>query len=480
MTLLSVPFFVALALAAGTFQLVRREARALYLLIASGALYACFGWAATVLLFALTACAFVLALKIEPKDEGGTPDERGDGDDRRAGGSIALALGLVVPLGVLFCFKYVGPSIGGMASFGVPLGLSYYVFRLVSYVLDVHWGKQRAERSFVAFAAYVSFFPQIVSGPIQRSESFLEQLRAPAAVSAEMMRGGLRLILFGLFEKLVVADRLGALVDHVFDDPRSAMGLAFPVAAYAFAFQLYADFSGLTDIALGVGRFFGIEGPPNFDSPFYSPNIQAFWRRWHMSLTSWLTDYLFFPLHMSFRSAGNLGLAAAILINMIAVAMWHGARWTFFAFGLLHGAFMIVSAFTLKRRNAYYARRPVLARYRKVLGPLVTFHLVVVSFVFFRATSIADALYVLRHLAPTHPSQWLSDLRGLGLRQNGIALPCVVAMEVVHLTRRSGALARWLTTSPTWMRWGVYYAGVFAVLAASIFQGGRNFIYAGF
>jgi alginate O-acetyltransferase complex protein AlgI len=265
----------------------------------------------------------------------------------------------------------------------LPLGLSYYIFKMLGYLLDVYWELMPAQRSFAAVALHSAFFPQLVSGPIQRAGSFFEQLQRLDAPDPKEFLTGLRRILFGLFKKVVIADTLATVSQHAHAHPALFSPLELLAAAYCFAIQLYMDFSGLTDIAIGLGLLFGIRGPENFDLPFFAPNIQVFWRRTHMSLTTWLTDYLFTPLRMSFRRLGTTGLCLAIFINLTAIGLWHGLTWTFLIYGAIHGVYMIVSVLTMKRRNAFFHDRPALAQLRKFIAPIATFHLVVFTYIFF-------------------------------------------------------------------------------------------------
>ena len=246
------------------------------------------------------------------------------------------AAGVVLFVGLLAFFKYallrtalLGAILPLDAVTGLllPVGMSYYLFKVIGYLGDVYWEKYPPEKSLLAFAAYVTFFPQIVSGPIQRPADFLGQLRA-REVTAATWASGLRRLLFGLFTKLVVASRLGDLVDPVYSAPQGRPALVLVFAVYLFALQLYADFSAWTSIAIGAGKLFGIQAPENFDAPYLAPNLPDFWRRWHMSLTSWLTDYVYTPLRHVLRNQGNVGLVVAILANMVAVGGWHGERLT--------------------------------------------------------------------------------------------------------------------------------------------------------
>jgi alginate O-acetyltransferase complex protein AlgI len=475
--LLSARFFVLLGVAVLLFHLLPHSTRKPYLLFLSYGYYATWGLGFAALLLAVSGVAFVAGLQIERA--GRVKPGTGSG---WFWGSVALLLG------ELAAFKYALPLAeqlgyhGTLVALAVPVGVSYYVFRLLSYVIDVRLGRVVVEDDFVAFALYAAFFPQILSGPIQRAGSFLRQVKALGAVDAEQIASGLRLMLFGLFEKLVVADHLSIVVNNVFDHADKSSGVAFALGAYCFIFQLYADFSGLTDIALGIGRLFGIEGPQNFNNPFYATNVQEFWRRWHMSLTSWLTDYLFTPLNIALRSAGKPGLVVAILVNMIAIGVWHGARWTFVTFGVLNGIFLVVSVLTLRERIQFFRKRESLSRLRSILGPLLTFHLMVLAFIFFRAASLHAAFHYLTHLVPAH---WAPGSAG-GLRRLGlmdqlgiIGIGSIPLMELAHWARPRGLLRRALDWSPVWLRWAVCYTAVVMVVVLGQTEA-QQFIYAQF
>ncbi len=474
----SLEFVAFIAIVAGAYPLCPVAWRRWYLLAVSYAFYCTWSVRFAGLMLIATAVAFVLAKRI------GTATSEGA---RRQ----SLAVGVVALLLPLAAFKYLGSvsgflsdTVGGApwlsrvtaASFVGAIGISYYTLKLISYVVDVYWERMAPCENFSSLATYVAFFPQILSGPIQRAESFLSQIAQITPVRPRMVTSGLQLMLFGFFKKLVVADRLGVPVDQVFDHPHAFSGLAPVIASYLFALQLYTDFSGITDIAIGTARLFGIESPRNFDSPFYADTIQDFWRRWHMTLTSWLGEYVFTPLRMTLRGWGQAGLIVSLAINMLAIGVWHGPRWTYVMFGMIHAGYLIGSTLTQRRRKKLLQRQPVLSRLHTIVGPLVTFNMVVASFVFFRATTLSDAFYILAqagggllNAAVRIAHGTLHGVMGKGhLAWNAadVLIVCagLLAMEVVHLLHHRGALSRVTGATPGWVRWSAYFALGFAIL----------------
>lgn len=410
------------------------------------------------------------------------------------GRATVFAAAVVSLVSVLSFFKY-APQIahsvaGARASLLdhvlLPLGISYYVFKLLSYLIDVYWEKLQPEQDFLAFAAYVSFLPQLPAGPIQRAGDFLTQLRAPSA----SMTSGLRLLLFGLFQKLVVADRAAEWVDRVFASSGSALDPAAALLAiYAYAIQLYADFSGISDIAIGLGRVFGIDCPANFRTPYFAENISDFWRRWHISLTSWLSDYVFVPLRMATRNWGRFGLGISLMVNMLLVGLWHAASVPLLLFGALHGVIMVFSVMTKKPRDAWFKGRPALRASRAIWGPLLTFHTVALSLVFVRSPDVATAYRVfaqaatgVKHIVTRVPTDWtrvlfIEPYVAKAYREDLIVI--VLGLVVMALVHGRPALTRWLLACPAWARWSWYYLAVLTLLVLAK-SGPTGFIYSRF
>jgi hypothetical protein len=483
MSFLSFNFAIFLAFGLLIFHLGRPQWRPCLLLGLSYAFYLTWSLNYAILLAAVTTGVYWTALWIE-------------GRRTEQGKRTLMALGVMTLLILLFAFKAAGWFFDKFGPHSkrvgldeailvvVPLGLSYYVFKMLGYLLDVYWDNLPAQRNFTSLALYGSFFPQIVSGPIQRAKDFFSQIDKVKRPSAGDFVAGLRRILFGLLKKIMVADRLAVLVGNVHANPSGFSSLELLAGAYCYAFQLYTDFSGITDIAIGIGMLFGVKGPENFDLPYFSPNIQVFWRKWHMSLTSWLTDYLFMPLRMSLRRLGTTGLCLAIFINMIAIGLWHGLTWTYLTFGIINGMYITVSALTLKTRNTFFQDRSTLTRIRFWTGPLVTFHLMVFAMIFFRSESIPLALQYVKGLVPgLHPAgipAWRFNLSLLESTRSNLALCAIglVVTEAINWAMWRKFWIDWFLSIPRCIRWGLYYAGVIILLF--LFKGSMTFIYAQF
>ena len=395
-----------------------------------------------------------------------------------------VAAALVLLLGALATFKYAAALSGGVLGIVAPVGISYYTFKLVGLVLDTHWDKLKANPAVLQVLGYAAFFPQLLSGPIQRPQDWFSQEEKNEPPSGAELSAGMRLILFGLFKKLVVADRVGVWVDQVYARPEAHGDATVTLACYLYALQLYADFSGYTDVALGLGRLFGIRGPPNFARPWSAPTVQDFWRRWHISLSSWLTDYLFTPLRMALRSWGDLGLVASLAATMLAIGIWHGPRWTYVAFGALNAVYLVGSALTLKRRDQAFARRPGLARVRRLWQPLIVLHLMVVAFILFRAPSLQSAIDVgarfvrgFAGLPAAAIQRTLSaSILGWSWQHTGVVAGGALLMAIVHRLQAADRLDEQLVARPLPVRWGLYYALVAGILLFRV-QGAQGNIY---
>jgi alginate O-acetyltransferase complex protein AlgI len=416
-----------------------------------------------------------------------------------------LILSIASTCAVLFVFKYfdffndtiaLAARAMGMAyavpalQLLLPVGLSFHTFQSLSYVIEVYERRQTAERDFGVYALYVMFYPQLVAGPIERPQHLLHQFREEHRFDYARVVAGLQLMAWGLVKKIVVADRLAELANRVYDAPRGFTGLPLITGTIAFAFQIYCDFSGYSDIAIGSAQVMGFTLMKNFDRPYTARSIAEFWRRWHISLSTWFRDYVYIPL--GGRRAARPRWYANLFVTFLVSGLWHGARWTFVVWGALHGAYLILGLVSADARARVRAasdleRHPALLR---ISQTTVTFALVGVAWVFFRATTLGDAWYVATHLASGLGAQLasivardpaaISSLVFLGIEPSRIALAAaaIVALLVVeHVQGRAPVSLRVrIAGARTPLRWAAYACAVLTIMTFGVFQSAR-FIY---
>jgi len=322
-----------------------------------------------------------------------------------------LVISLISNIGILAFFKYYDffiENVNGVCySLGLPcnvplleivlpVGLSFHTFQAMSYTIEIYRGNQKAEKHFGIYALYVMFYPQLVAGPIERPQNVLHQFREKQVLRYENVSAGLKQMLWGLFKKVVIADRLSVIVDQVYLQPGDHSSVAIFAAAVLFAFQIYCDFSGYSDIALGSARVMGFTLMENFRTPFMSKSVTEFWRRWHISLSTWFNDYLYTPFVMNKRDWGKMAVIAGLLLTFGISGLWHGPAWTFVIYGLLHGMAIVFEFLTKKTRKKITKLSPFLLG--TLAGTLLTFLYFVFSLIFFRATSFVHAQEILSGL----------------------------------------------------------------------------------
>lgn len=419
--------------------------------------------------------------------------ERSGGGMRRA----FLVASLLANVGILATFKYFNFVNGNVRALAealhwnypvrdlgwlLPIGLSFHTFQSMSYTIEVYLGRQKAERHLGIYALYVMFYPQLVAGPIERPQHLLHQFREFHRFDADRTYSGLRLMLWGFFKKLVVADRLAPIVDAVYGNPHAYGGGFLVMATYFFAIQIYCDFSGYSDVAIGAARVLGFDLMTNFDRPYAAASVAEFWRRWHISLSTWFRDYLYIPLGGSRVSKARW--CFNIMVVFLVSGMWHGSNWTYLVWGALHGLYLI--GFRLTQRFWDGAKEviglvdnPAITR---VVGVLVTFNLVALAWIFFRAKSIGEAGWIVSHLARgpwlAHPPFTDFPLGIVPYRPSQIrsALWLIVALSLTEWAASlRGAAGRWLR-QPIWVRWPAYYALILCILLIGDL-GTRTFIY---
>lgn len=383
-----------------------------FLLAASYFFYGYWDWRFCFLLLLVTVCAFFSALLIRKKG--------------------ALVLGIVFPLVVLGFFKYFNFFMDSFAALAnkdigvlkiiLPVGISFYTFQALSYVIDVKRGKMEAEKSFVRLALYISFFPQLVAGPIVKAADFLPQLNEDRRISLKNLETGLQLIVFGLAKKLVLADHLSVFVDDVFNYPAAFHWFSIVLAVMSYSVQIYFDFSGYSDIAVGCAKCLGYDFLPNFNLPYMSENVSVFWKRWHISLSSWLQEYLYIPLGGNRR--GRARRYINLVITMLLGGLWHGANWTYVFWGALHGLALCADKVLPKKKG-----RHIIFRALDVMG---TFLFVSFAWIFFRAESFGKAWQVIKGIFCLQ--EGIFQLFGWSFVAMGVLL--VATMTAVFVSKR--------------------------------------------
>jgi len=397
-----------------------------------------------------------------------------------------LAASIIVNLGVLFTFKYFNFfNESAAAAFGytpfthnmiLPIGISFYTFQSMSYTIDVYRRKMLPENHFGIMATYVAFFPQLVAGPIERATNLLPQFHEKQKFDENRTVEGLQLILWGFFKKVVIADRIAIYVNSVYNNVDDHTGWTLILATFFFTFQIYCDFSGYSDIAIGTAKIMGFDLMENFRQPYFSQSIREFWGRWHISLSTWFRDYLYIPL------GGNRVSLWRNLLNLFIVfvvsGLWHGAGWTFIIWGFLHGvAIVILALFRHYNIDLLPGKNAAMV----VTRVLITFVFVSFAWIFFRANSLADAQYIVSHLLVFDSTQDIfAPFSGALLSvkmEFYLSLILIGFLIVFDMFDSRLTLPRIFARTPLIFRWGLYYVFIAAVLFSGLYGAGAQFIY---
>ena len=467
-------FFPAVTL---VYFLIPHRLRTVWLLITSYFFYMCWNAAYALLLLGSTLITYVSGLAIDAYRRRG-----GELGELRAQGMVAISFTL--NLAILVVFKYTGFIVdnlnAGFGRFGVsfvlprlgillPVGISFYIFQALSYTMDVYRGDVKVERNLLRYAVFVAFFPQLVAGPIERSSRLIEQFYERKRFDYERMARGLMLMLWGYFMKMVVADRLAVFVSRVFDYYPYYGGAQILVACVFFAVQIYCDFGGYSCIAIGAAQVMGFELMENFRRPYLAVSVADFWRRWHISLTSWFRDYLYIPLGGNRK--GRLAKYRNIMIVFLASGLWHGANWTFLIWGGLNGLFQIAGELL----------RPLRGRMKKLLclrddtqsarllSIVTTFLLIDLTWIFFRADDLTEAAGILRRLfsSPNVAAFFDGSLYNVALSRIDfhiglLSIALLLAVDIVH--ERGVGIRDWILRQDLWLRWTIYILAIFSIL----------------
>lgn len=410
-----------------------------------------------------------------------------------------LIVSILSNIGILFVFKYFNffnSNISAVADFFhwnypisslkiiLPIGLSFHTFQSLSYIIEVYRGNQKAEKNFGIFALFVMFYPQLVAGPIERPQNLLHQFHERHYFEIVRVTDGLKMMLWGLFKKVVIADRLAVYVNHVFNAPEKYQGFQLLFAVLFFSFQIYCDFSGYSDIALGAAKVMGFKLMTNFDRPYLSKSITEFWRRWHISLSTWFKDYVYIPMGGNRVSSSRRYFN--LFITFLLSGLWHGANWTYIIWGALNGIYQILSIATrnLRKKAVDLSHINKLPRVHKAFQVLITFSLTMIAWVFFRASDFGQAVYILRHIpegltgkgnlsSVLSLSQTISTYKAEGLV---LSLLLIVFLILVEMVQRKTVIREAIDSKLSYFGWVVYYAGIFAIIILGQFTN-TQFIY---
>ena len=438
------------------YWLIPDKYRWLLILLSSYYFYMSWNPKYVVLILGITIVSYAAALMLEKIDT--QPQRR-----------IIVIITSLICFSVLFVFKYYNWFASSLASFLshfslninpvtlnfiLPVGISFYTFQTLSYVIDVYRKEIKAERDFGTYAAFVSFFPQLVAGPIERANNLLPQIKSEKKFDSKTAEYGLKLIAWGLFKKMCIADRIAPHVDLVYNSLYTSSTNDLLFAVLGFSIQIYCDFSGYSDIAIGSAKLLGINLSTNFSSPYYSASIKEFWSRWHISLSSWFRDYLYIPL--GGNRCTNLRRSINLFITFLISGLWHGASWTFVVWGGIHGLGQIIENYLncfIRRVKPYQIVR--------ILSVIIVFTFCNLAWVFFRAESLNDAFFILSHLALgfSHKKQFVtSGLNLYELLKIGLLL---LALGLFDLKNKKEDAILWISEKNVIIRWTVYTALIF-------------------
>ena len=476
----SIEFFIFFPVVFITYYLIPHRFRWVFLLIASYYFYMSWKPEYAILIMASTVIDYFTGLGI------------GNNTSKKIKLSL-LAVSLCTNLGLLFTFKYFNffvDSLNAISSFFpngptlstanliLPVGISFYTFQTLSYTIDIYKGGQNPERNFGKFALFVSFFPQLVAGPIERSVNLLPQFNRKVEFNYNQVVSGMRLMLWGLFKKMVIADRLALIVNEVYGNQENYMGFQLILGTVFFAFQIYCDFSGYSDIAIGLARTLGFDLMTNFKLPYFSKNIREFWSRWHISLSTWFRDYVYVPL------GGNRVTESRwffnLFITFLISGLWHGANWTFVIWGALHGMYLIAAIIRdkiLKHFNLTHLKFNSDNLFGRIANVGFTFALACIGWVFFRADNVTDAFNIISNMTYIKKSQLGIFTFGESLKDELLlSLVIIPIMILAEYLTRKGTIEGVVAQLPWYGRWMLYLVFGLLITLFSVF-GSQEFIY---
>ena len=442
-----------------------------FILLVSYVFYGWWDWRFLALIAFSTLVDYMVGLKIQNSDS-------------KKNRKLLLGISLAVNLGLLGFFKYynffVDSWVEAFDGLGItmhtstlqiilPVGISFYTFQTLSYTIDVYRKKLTATPDFINFAAYVAFFPQLVAGPIERASNLLPQFAEKRTFDEEKAISGINLIIWGLFQKVVIADSCAPYVNAIFDNYENMNSLSLLLGAFYFAFQIYGDFAGYSNIAIGSARLLGFDLMRNFNYPYFSRDIAEFWRRWHISLSTWFRDYLYIPLGGSRGSKANQ--LRNVLIIFIVSGFWHGANWTFIFWGALHALFFIpVLLFNVNRKNLdQVATNRLLPNFKELGQMLFTFILACFAWIFFRASSVSTAFAYIQRIF----TNLNFDIQFLSIEryniEMGLIISILILIEWFHRTKEHPFQGKW--------KWFKLATVIVMLLTLGVYSNHNDFIY---
>ncbi|MGN0438774.1 MAG: MBOAT family O-acyltransferase [Lachnospiraceae bacterium] len=491
----SIDFLIFFPIVILVYFIIPDKIKYLWLLAASYYFYMCWNAKYALLILASTIITYLSGLLIE-KIKNQSIEEHVKTRRKK----LVVAISFLSNLGILFYFKYIGFTLDllqkmlavvhvqmNVPVFDIilPVGISFYTFQALSYTMDVYRDEIYAEKNFFRYALFVSFFPQLVAGPIERSKNLLKQLAVPQKFSFEHFREGILLMLWGFFLKIVLADRIATFVDVVYGDYQTYTGYYLIVATILFAIQIYCDFAGYSTIAMGAAKILGIQLMENFDAPYLSTSVAEFWRKWHISLTSWFKDYLYIPLGGSRK--GKLRKYMNKLIVFLVSGIWHGASLSFVVWGGLNGIYQIIGEILQPVRDklvsVFGLHRESMAH--KLAKMLVTFVLVDFAWIFFRAGSLTESIEIIKQMFTVNNPWILFDGSiyqcGLDIKNFWLMIVSMMILLGADVCKHKGIKIREVIMKQDyWFRWIIISVSIVAILTFGIWGpqfNEANFIY---
>jgi alginate O-acetyltransferase complex protein AlgI len=470
----SISYWVFLPVIVCFYFMLKHKYRWVLLLAASYLFYASWNFSFVIFILVSTLVDYWVGLKM-----GKLPDKKAR--------KIYLYFSLLVNLGMLFFFKYlgffneIGRSIFGLfegdypidtLDILLPIGISFYTFQTLSYTIDVYRGNRKPEPHLGIFALYVSFFPQLVSGPIERSKSFLPQFHKPTVLNWQRIIDGGKLILWGLFKKMVIADNLSIFIQNVYGSPEEYSGNIMLLAMFSVGVQIYCDFSGYTDIAIGSAKLFGINLSKNFDRPLFASSMTSLWAKWHITLTRWIRDYMALPLRGILKS--KVSSYVLLYIVFVSIGLWHGASWQFAVFGVLHATYLAVEKLSFPIRKVITKRTGLdkIPKVKNGLGVLITFTLFAFSGIFFAHDDFDKSVYIVSNLfSGGEIMPYLSKMNFFYPSNVFVIISSLIVFWWIEFNNRTDLTNPFSQINNKVLRWATY---VFIVFYLIIFKVNEN------